>query len=145
MGGGGIGQRNVIAGNTSEDVLVDSENADGNTVAGNYVGVDAIGFLAVPSPSGTSIRVSIVNGADNNVVGGSFRCRQCYIGIQRRKLRLRGATGGIATTGNVVAGNFIGTDASGLLARPSRAGVNLNAHLNFVGWVHDGGAKRRWR
>jgi parallel beta-helix repeat protein len=77
--------------------------SDGNTVQGNYVGVDAAGTAALPNgTSGIWIASSNNNTVRDNVISGNVED-----GLW------------LAGTGNVVAGNFIGTDAAGTAALPN--------------------------
>ena len=81
IGGTGAGDRNVIADNADEGVLVDgtASGADGNTVKGNYIGVDATGQTA-DGNQGPGVRVldatnTLVGGptpADGNVISANF-------------------------------------------------------------------------
>jgi CSLREA domain-containing protein len=69
IGGTAAGARNVISANNDAGVLIDGRlsGADGNTVAGNYIGVDATGQLA-DGNLGPGVWVM---GATNTTVGGA--------------------------------------------------------------------------
>jgi CSLREA domain-containing protein len=61
--GGSIGERNIISGHTSNGILIAGSN---NTVASNYIGVDATGTKALGNLNG----IALLNGCTNNVFGG---------------------------------------------------------------------------
>jgi len=110
VGGTTAGARNVISGNTTNGVLV--EDVD-DVVEGNYVGTDAAGTAAIPNDAGVAVvstgsTIGGTTGAARNVVSGNTT-----VGVE------------IDDDGNVVQGNFIGTDASGSSAL-GNAGVGLD-------------------
>ncbi|OWK39974.1 beta strand repeat-containing protein [Fimbriiglobus ruber] len=120
-------ERNIISGNTNYGVLVQTPNYDGTlpvggattsdtVIAGNYIGTNAAGTAGlIAGGGGDGIR--ILSGAKNthvgtygdgtpgdasrrNVISGNFDC-----GI---------IINGAGTDGTVIAGNFVGTDATGM-------------------------------
>ncbi len=98
----------------------------GNTVVGNYVGMDATGLTARANGAGgitvTSAgnRIGGTTAGDRNVVSGN-----AYHGIG---LEHAGATG------NIARGNYVGTNASGTAAVPNGYGIFLNgAAANEIG------------
>jgi parallel beta-helix repeat protein len=126
IGGSTAGERNVISGNDYCGVLI--VGADGNTVKGNYIGTNADGTAAIPNASG----VDIAHGVQNNSVGGSTTGEGNVISGNDTD----GVTIWDDANGNVVKGNFIGTDASGTAALPNGwNGVNIwnDAQNNTVG------------
>lgn len=82
--------------------------ANGNQIVGNYIGLNAAGNAALPVFQGITL------GSSNNLVGGTSPGARNVIGA--------GIDGGIViqstfgSSGNVVQGNYIGTDASGNVA-----------------------------
>ena len=109
VGGSTAAARNVIAGNTANGIRVFQSNASGNKIQGNYIGTDASGNAALANanygiqiedaPSNT---IGGVNAGEGNVISGN-------------------TFGGIAivlanSTGNVIQGNLIGTNAGGTSA-----------------------------
>ncbi|MGB7327719.1 MAG: Ig-like domain-containing protein [Rubripirellula sp.] len=99
------GQGNVISGNSGHGVAI-SVGADGNLIQGNLIGVDLSGENAIPNASfGISIRSA------NNLIGGlsDFGQGNVLSGNTRHGIAIAGAT----ATDNVIAGNLIGTNASG--------------------------------
>ncbi|MEM7051594.1 MAG: IPTL-CTERM sorting domain-containing protein [Acidobacteriota bacterium] len=100
--------RNVISGNNGRGILINS-GASENLVAGNFIGTDVSGTVALPNGSG----MLIISASDNTVGGTSSAARNVISGNNGTGIRI--ATGSDATSGNTVAGNFIGTDVSGTL------------------------------
>ncbi|MCI0681621.1 MAG: SBBP repeat-containing protein, partial [Gemmataceae bacterium] len=129
IGGGGAG--NVISGNDGHGIeIVDSGTSD-NVVAGNYIGTDKDGTAPLGNALagihvGTRDIFGPVNGASNNLIGGNTpAARNIISGNGYAGVSLDGA----GTTGNVVSGNYIGTDKTGMLPLGNAAyGVRL-----FVG------------
>jgi titin len=105
LGGTSPGARNVISGwQYGEGAVVLNEGATGNKVEGNYIGTDATG--EVPLGNGTGVLVSYVasgNTITGNVISG------CGDGVL---IDSQGQSASL-TSGNVVQGNQIGTDATG--------------------------------
>ncbi|HJR58889.1 MAG TPA: lectin-like protein [Vicinamibacterales bacterium] len=109
--------RNVIAGNTGEEVRLDGANATGNMIQGNFIGTNAAGTAVVSSSnSGVYIRKAPGNSVIGNVVSGNTG----FAGIAIcGGAACGGGPAGTQTSdaaGNVVQGNLIGTDASGSAA-----------------------------
>jgi hypothetical protein len=106
IGGSTPGEWNVISSNGSNGVTI-SGSAASNIISGNYIGTDASGTLGLGN---TSAGVSIIDGAQNNIVGGSTPG-------ERNIISDNGSYGvdinGSDTTGNTISGNYIGIDAKG--------------------------------
>ncbi|WP_193378525.1 fibronectin type III domain-containing protein, partial [Singulisphaera acidiphila] len=107
IGGTTTGARNVISGNREHGVFIRDTGTTGNVVAGNFIGTDATGAVALPN---FYYGVVIDNKASGNTVGGTASgARNVISGNNNYGVIIRN----IGTTGNVVAGNFIGTDVTG--------------------------------
>ena len=107
IGGTNAAARNVISGNGYAGVILAGAGVTDNLVQGNYVGtyVNAI----KPLPNG-QIGIGIWGGASGNFVGGTNAGARNVISGNS----LEGVyVGDPGTTGNVVQGNFIGTDVAG--------------------------------
>ena len=123
IGGSQPGAGNLIAGNANGGVAIGDTGTTLNTVKGNLIGTDVTGT----QPLGNLFTgVVIAHGASENEVGGTEPGAGNVISNN-------GASGvvldGLGVTGNVVAGNFIGTDISGTYSLPNYvAGV----------WISDG-------
>ncbi len=119
IGGTTTGDGNVISGtnwNPGLGVEIDGSGATGNFVEGNYIGTDATGCSRLPNVGGGVI---IQGGATNNTIGGTARSARNvisgngYVGVLIENS---------GTTGNVVEGNYIGTDLTGKVAVPNGGG-----------------------
>src|SRR5205823_3068765 len=83
IGGTASGAGNVISGNNRIGVYID--RANGNTVQGNYVGVDVTGSVAIGNVWGV-----LVEQSSNNLVGGtSPGARNVISGNQVRGLVIK--------------------------------------------------------
>ena len=138
-GGGGTAGPLVTAGGTTLRGLVlvrfagdglTLKGAGGNVIETCYVGMAADGTTAAGN-SGSGI---VVDGSPNNRIGGTTIAQRNLISGNTGK----GNGGGIHllnTSGNVIQGNFIGTDITGMLARGNEGrGITMNdAPGNTVG------------
>ena len=111
IGGTTAATRNVISGNAQQGIYFD--NVDNSTISGNYVGTNAAGTgdvngtVANTSQSG----VFLTNGSSGNVVGGTNAgARNVISGNNHFGFEVLGAT----SQNNLLQGNYIGTDATGL-------------------------------
>jgi uncharacterized repeat protein (TIGR01451 family) len=128
VGGTAPGAGNVISGNGAVGVYVDAPGATGNIVQGNFIGLDATGAVRL----GNGAEGVFVDGAGGNTVGGTTPAA-------RNVISANGLAGVTITdpdaTDNLVQGNFVGTDATGLLDRGNALeGVYLlDAPENTIG------------
>jgi CSLREA domain-containing protein len=101
IGGTTAGARNVISGNTNAGISSTSlPAADGWSVIGNYIGLNATG--TAPIPNGVGIRVS--QGSDINIGGPTASERNIISGNSDAGIELSSPGSGI-----LVQNNFIGT------------------------------------
>jgi titin len=135
VGGTSALGRNVLSGNSQYGIFITDSNTTGNTVLGNYIGTGTGGSNALAN--GLS-GIFIGNGASGNIVGGtSAPARNVLSGNSQYGVIITSNT-----TGNVVFGNFIGTDAGGsLMVSNAFGGVFLadGASLNIIGGTNAGG------
>ena len=124
IGGTTPAARNVIAGNVLTGVAL--RNSSGNRIEGNFIGTDVNGTAALANANGISIENS-----NSNVVGGTAPGAGNLIsGNVREGVDMFGA----GSTGNLVQGNFIGTNITGTGAVPNgRDGVEIDSNSNTVG------------
>jgi hypothetical protein len=144
LGGTTAGAGNIISGNTGpggagySNVAVDIENFGGplaggtyNLVAGNYIGTDITGTVSLGRQNGV-----LVFGDDNTIGGTTASARNLISGNTSAGIGLNGGNG---TFGNVIQGNYIGTDASGTRAVPNGTGIGLLAvGNNTIGGTNSG-------
>jgi len=131
-------ERNIISGNGLSGVsigrLFSGPGTNNNIIAGNYIGTDVTGTVALGN--GTD-GVLITAGASNNTIGGnSSAARNVISGNTFDGIVITGA----GTTGNVVAGNYIGTNSAGTAAVPNNQGIVVSAGAagNIIGGTAPG-------
>lgn len=123
--------RNLISANTGSGIYV--QNSTGNTIQGNLIGVSLSGAAALGN---TSDGISLYNSGTNQVGGASAAARNVLSGNGGNGVWLNGAR----ATGNVIEGNYLGTDTTGALPIPNAGdGVTLlSAAANTVGGTDAG-------
>lgn len=137
------GSCNLVSGNIANGIGLWHGGVSGTTVAGNHVGTNVSGTGAIANGN---IGIE-VNEAPNNVVGGTTAAaRNIFSGNKGAGVFLTGA----AATGNVVAGNYIGTNPAGTAgignvkmgigigASPGAVGANSNTIGGTTGITTDG-------
>ncbi len=135
--GDGLGdqaERNVISGN-SRGIAIDGSTTANNVVAGNWVGLDSTGSVSLGNNNGAGDGIAVTNGAKNNRIGTNAD------GISddfERNVVAGHTFAGIAvynanTSNNVVAGNWVGTNAAGTTAFPNGTGISLDFASGGVG------------
>jgi parallel beta-helix repeat protein len=137
IGGTVDGAGNLISGNRHDGVLIDGATATGNLVAGNNIGTDVTGAAALPNGTAAPIFAGVhITNASGNTIGGTIQIA-CNI--------ISGNVGdgvdisGSGSSGNVVEGNYIGTDVTGTNALANLNGVGIvDAVGNTVGGTVDG-------
>ncbi|MFN5274332.1 MAG: beta strand repeat-containing protein [Planctomycetota bacterium] len=118
-------ESNVISGNSTSGVVITGVATNSNAIAGNYIGLRAGGRLALANDL-SGIMVS--SGAMFNRIGTDGN--GIYDTLERNVISGNNSSGveinGVGTSENNVAGNFIGTDSTGLLDRGNNAhGVHI--------------------
>ena len=136
IGGTSAAARNVISGNGGGVNIGGSQGqGTGNKVQGNFIGTDVSGTSALGN-SAYGISVS----SNNNVMGGTATGAGNLISANSTdgvKVSVQG------TSGNLVQGNLIGTDITGMVAMGNGAmGVRLDSgvHDNTIGGATAGAA-----
>ena len=128
IGGSSPGEGNLISGNGYSGVTIDYEESTGNFIVGNQIGTDKTGTAALPNTYG----VFIGDGASENTIGGTTPgARNLISGNKLAGVSISGE----GTSDNVVAGNYLGTDITGLNALKNREGVYITsgAQNNTIG------------
>jgi hypothetical protein len=117
---------NLISGNAGNGITI-TGNGQNNRIFSNLIGTDVTGTTAIPNGV---FGIRVVGG--NNWIGNSF-------GIGGGNLISGNTSDGVrldpGAASNIVAGDFIGTDTTGMVAIPNQGnGVALvNANSNWVG------------
>ena len=120
--------RNILvnnnAGGSSIGAGVDIEGTSRNLVVGNFLGTDASGTRSLAGGT-DSMGILIAAGATNNTVGGTTpAARNLISGNNGSGIQIGASSDVSATSGNVVAGNYIGTDVTGLRALGNGSGTS---------------------
>ena len=111
IGGSTTADRNVIAGNNDDGIILWGAGSTLNVIQGNYVGVDATGNTALGN---LGDGIAVAGGANNNTIGGDRT----------------------AGEGNVLSGNS-GTNSDGI--EIDNAGADNNKiYGNYIGTNFDG-------
>ena len=131
VGGLDATNRNVISGNQHMGIRI--SDASGNSILGNYVGLDASGSVAIPNYDGICVEGQA---ADNRIGGAVDGARNVLSGNVAYGVDLFGW----GVTRNTVLGNFIGTDRTGRVAVPNTYGVLFDdrSYHNRVGGTKPG-------
>ena len=120
IGGNTSSDRNVISGNLSNGVLVQSSGSTGNIIFGNLVGLDAAGL----NPVGNTIGIEII--PPGNTIGGTSAGEGNVVSGN--------LSNGISLGfGTQVLGNLIGTDITGMLAVGNGNGIQITGQNNQIG------------
>jgi len=132
IGGTSVPARNVVSGNLGlGGIAISGITASGNFVQGNYIGTDVTGTAAIPNFG----RGIVIKGSPNNLIGGTAPGTANLISGNRSsgvRVYVSGADG------NVIQGNFVGTDASGKPVLGNGRGVQLRTNNNVVGGTAPG-------
>jgi hypothetical protein len=107
VGGATATAANVVSGNQGNGIDITGSGTSGNVVAGNIIGTNAAGATGLGN-SGDG--VDILSGATNNTIGGTVTAATNTI-VDNTDVGV--AISDTGTSGNVVEGNFIGTNAAG--------------------------------
>jgi hypothetical protein len=100
------------AGGLHTGIVITGAGAHHNLVAGNWIGLDPSGTVVPNTMDG----VDVLAGAASNTIGGSTAAdRNVISGNSEDGIYILGA----ATSNNIVRGNYIGTDATGMVSHPN--------------------------
>ncbi|TMG64404.1 MAG: hypothetical protein E6H81_15650, partial [Chloroflexi bacterium] len=115
IGGTAAGSRNLISGNGANGIFVNAAGAN-TAVAGNWIGIDVSGSLAIANAANGVHVFGATNAAiTGNVISGNGA------GFGAAGIRVSDGASGAR-----VQGNFIGTDAAGTSKVPNRTGLVLD-------------------
>lgn len=130
VGGTTVAARNVIGGSVFQGLVIRDDGTRFNTVLGNYIGLNAPGSAALANGwSG----IQIFGGAQSNLIGGfTVAARNVISGNNFQGI----AISDVGTSGNVIAGNFIGLNPAGSAALANGwSGIDVfnGAAANIIG------------
>jgi hypothetical protein len=133
IGGASMAARNLISGNGSTGVLLNSAAASNNVVAGNYIGTDISGSLRVAN---SSSGIGLNNAPRNQIGTADVLGGNLVSGNRTNGIYLSGSS----ATGNRLYGNWIGLASNGYTALGnSIGGIFLyGAPTNFIGGASPG-------
>jgi parallel beta-helix repeat protein len=126
VGGTTPAARNVISGNSNNGIALDTATTS-NTIQGNFIGTTASGTAALANGNGIFV------GGTNNTVGGTTAAARNVISGNSFDGVTLSFVGVDNTSGNVVQGNYIGVDVTGVTAVPNSSGVRVFASGNTIG------------
>ncbi len=123
---------NLISGNNSDGVSIIGNNATGNMVQGNYIGTDASGTGTL----GNNNNGIYIQDAHSNTIGGVTGGTRNIISGNGSGILINL----VNATGNLVQGNYIGTDVSGMadLGNSGYGVLIINAPNNIIGGTGTG-------
>jgi titin len=119
VGGVTTGSGNVISGNGQQGVWLVGTNGNvtGNMIQGNLIGLDVTGAGSL----GNNYAGIGISSAAGNQIGGTVSGARNVISANGALLQTVGYVGvfliGAGTSGNLIQGNYIGTDSTGTLGR----------------------------
>ena len=130
VGGNTIGgltadKRNVISGNGT-GIYIRSTND--NQIVGNYFGTNAAGTSGLPNTVAIAI-ANATSASTNNVIGGDTPAARNVIASGVPAVSAWGVSLGQGGS-NEVRGNYLGTDATGLVALPLELGITTSAETD---------------
>ncbi|HEV3163117.1 MAG TPA: FG-GAP-like repeat-containing protein [Isosphaeraceae bacterium] len=134
IGGATPGTRNVIAGNQAIGVRISGATSAGNVVEGNFIGTDVTGTKALPN----AFDGVLIDGSPSNLIGGlTPQAANVISGNGSVGVAISGAS----STGNLVDGNLIGTQADGVSALGNASNgvfITAGASGNVIGGMAAG-------
>ena len=118
IGGAASGQGNVISGNQQNGISIASSSS-GDFILQNIIGLNAAGN----SDLGNALDGVLINGSSGHTIGGNVAAdRNIISGNNNYGVEVKSASG------NLIEGNYIGTDTTGGLAKGNTlSGIHLTA------------------
>ena len=128
IGGSALNEMNVISGNLGSGIRIEGGAVQNIIIKGNRIGTNAEGSSAIPNFNG----VTVINGAgtaagnpSNIIIGGKWSESKNLISGNNQvgvAFFMNAVSGG---TGNVIAGNLIGTNYTGAGQLPNNHGIYI--------------------
>jgi hypothetical protein len=111
IGGTTLADRNVISGN-AVGIRISDALTEGNIVEGNYIGTNYTITSPIPNEYDG---IQINNGASDNIIGGTAAGAANFISDNYvNGIEIDGTSSGPQTMGNLVEGNYIGGNGTGV-------------------------------
>jgi CSLREA domain-containing protein len=130
IGGSAVNAGNIISGNNGSGVLIVGPLVGGNTVQGNFIGTNAAGTAVL----GNAEQGVWLANSPNNLIGGLTTGARNVISGHNATGRTGVLIDGVSATANVVHGNFIGTNVTGMSALGNANGVVISGGgINVIG------------
>lgn len=131
VGGCNENERNIVSGNEYAGIRI--SDAHYNLIINNFVGVNRTGTAELHNYDG----ITIEGAATYNQIGGDSSCER---NITSGNIAYGIDIFGVGCKGNVIQGNFIGTDVTGSYAIPNTYGLLFDdrSHQNIVGGYNPG-------
>jgi len=131
VGGRALSERNLVSGNEYAGIRI--SDAHHNLVINNWVGIDRTGSIELHNYDG----ITVEGAAAFNQIGGDSACER---NVTAGNVAYGVDIFGVGCEGNLIQGNFIGTDATGSYAIPNTYGLLFDdrSHNNFVGGYNPG-------
>jgi titin len=130
---GNFARNNLISGNHVYGVRISGPTTTGNVLESNWIGLDVDG--RTPLPNSTSkiayANVGVLNSPDNQIGSTNPGMQNVISGCQNDGIQISG----LFATGNLVEGNWIGTDATGTAEVDNNTGITIRdgASNNVIG------------
>jgi len=127
IGGTAPQEGNLISGNLTAGIVINGATSAVNQIKGNFIGTDINGMDSLPNASGI-----ILAGARNTTIGGNTAgAKNIISGNYQAGIVMNGS----GTRGNLIKGNFIGTNKDGTDFLSNHTGVMLksNSNSNMIG------------
>ncbi len=110
---------------------IDISGPGGNVIEGNFIGVDVTGTLALGNAQGPITAGVHIRGSPGNRVGGTTPGSRNVISGNAPGDGI--TISGVSATGNLVQGNYIGTNAAGNAPLRNQIGVDIWSSDNTIG------------
>ena len=133
-----LAERNIVSGNLGTGIGI---SASFCVVAGNYIGTDAKGTMALGN-AGVGVILGAYFATSGNRIGANGHdldpaAERNVISANQLGIEIW-PFGGYPNTQNVIAGNFIGTDATGTQRLGNGGGIAVASDGNLIGTDGDG-------
>ena len=127
IGGTGANDGNVITNNGNEGINLTGAGATGTVIQGNIIGLDPDGSTG---SGNADVGIALLSGSHNTTIGGTTAAARNVISNNYEGIEIN-------SNNNIIQGNYIGTDITGLLDRGNRSddGVEIqnSATGNLIG------------